>query len=150
MRNKLLLCAVFLLMEASLLAQSSHPDGYVWASWNPSMKLGFAMGFLQATDTNGALAIANCMDMLNYIDLKKVDGDRWKNMCLSDKTYDYSGISMGQFVDGLDAFYRDYRHKNLEVAFGLQYVRDQMRGKSQADLDAEVAKWQEVTQQVKH
>lgn len=133
-----------------LLAESSHPDGNTWASWNPSMKLGFVVGFLQATDTDGAVKMVTCLDMLNYIDLKKVSGERWKDMCLNDKTNDYGGISMGQFVDGVDAFYRDYRHRNLEVSFGLQYVRDQMRGKTQAELDAEVPQWQEMTQKVKH
>jgi hypothetical protein len=89
------------------------------------------------------------MGMLNYLDYSKVSGERWKDMCLNDKSYDYSGIAMGQFVDGADVFYRDYKHKNLEVGFALQYVRDQMRGKSQKDLDAEVASWQEVEQRVK-
>lgn len=150
MRNMALLCGVLVLTVAPLMAGSSHPDGYTWASWNPSMKLGFVVGFLQATDTGGAIATATCMDMLNYIDQKKIDAEKWKGMCLNDRTNDYSGVSMGQFVDGVDTFYRDFRHRNLEVAFGLQYVRDQMRGMTQAALDAEVAKWQEVTQQVKH
>jgi len=151
LRKKIALLSMPLMLAlVPLLAESSHPDGNTWASWNPSMKLGFVVGFLQATDTDGAVKMVTCLDMLNYIDLKKVSGERWKDMCLNDKTNDYGGISMGQFVDGVDAFYRDYRHRNLEVSFGLQYVRDQMRGKTQAELDAEVPQWQEMTQKVKH
>jgi|HubBroStandDraft_4_1064222.scaffolds.fasta_scaffold396248_2 hypothetical protein len=140
---------VLLFAAGSLSAQSSNPDGNAWAAWTPTFKLGFVSGYLQATDTAGAVSMAACMGALNYLDFTKVSGERWKDMCLNDKSYDYSGIAMGQFLDGTDAFYRDYRHKNLEVAFAFQYVRDQMRGKSQKDLDAEVASWQEVEQKVK-
>ena len=41
----------------------------------------------------------------------------WNKICVNDnKDKDYAGIMMGQFIDGVDAFYRDYRHRNLEIA----------------------------------
>lgn len=48
---------------------------------------------------------------------------------------------MGQFVDGMDAFYKDYRNKQLEVGWAIQYVRDEIKGKPAQELDAEVALW---------
>ena len=93
--------------------------------------------------------MASCMMVLNYLDKEKVSLDKWKDMCLNDKTYDFGGISMGQYVDGVDVFYRDYRHRNLEISFALDYVRDSVRGKSQQELDAEVAEWQKIETGVK-
>ncbi|MGA8212868.1 MAG: hypothetical protein WB799_04700 [Candidatus Sulfotelmatobacter sp.] len=87
------------------------------------------------------------MDTANYLDSKKISVDGWKELCAKENNNkNYSGIPLGQFVDGSDAFYRDYRHRNLEIGFALQYVRDQMKGKSQAELDAEVTTWQAAQQ----
>lgn len=62
-------------------------------------------------------------------------------MCLSDTQFDYDGITMGQFVDGIDAFYKDYRNKQLEVSWAVEYARDAIKGKPAQELEAEVALW---------
>jgi hypothetical protein len=64
-----------------------------------------------------------------------------EKMCLNDAQFDYDGIAMGQFIDGIDAFYNDYRNKQLEVGWAIQYARDSIKGKPTQDLDAEVALW---------
>ena len=46
-------------------------------------------------------------------------------MCLSNTEFDYDAIAFGQFVDGMDVFFKDYRNKQLEVGWAIQYVRDQ-------------------------
>lgn len=144
--NRCLLAVVVCCLP--LFARASNaPDGYAWSSWAPNFKLGFVVGYLQASDTAGAVSMSACMTTLNYLDPTKVSAEKWKNMCLNDKMYDFSGISMGQFVDGVDVFYRDYRNKNLEVAFALQYVRDQMHGKTSQELSAELAQWQKIQQE---
>jgi len=142
--------SLLLFAASSLFAQGSHPDGYDWGKWNPNVKIGFVMGYIEATHVDSEAALAICMDTANYLDSKKISVEGWKQICTSENNAkNYSGIPMGQFVDGADAFYRDYQHRNLEVGFALQYVRDQMRGKSQADLDAEVATWQTAQQSLK-
>jgi hypothetical protein len=108
------------------------------------------IGYIEATHANSEAALAICMDTANYLDSKKMPIEGWKQLCTSEhNAKDFSGIPMGQFVDGADAFYRDYRHRNLEIGFALQYVRDQMRGKSQAELDAEIVMWQAAQQSLK-
>jgi len=48
---------------------------------------------------------------------------------------------MGQLVDGMDAFYKDYRNRQLEVGWAIQYARDSIKGKPAQELDAEIALW---------
>lgn len=60
---------------------------------------------------------------------------------LSNTLFDYGTITMGEFVAGIDAFYADYRNKQLEVGYAIEYARDSIKGKPTQDLDAEVALW---------
>jgi len=62
-------------------------------------------------------------------------------MCLSDTQFDYDSISMGQFVEGMNVFYRDYRNKQLQAGWAIQYARDAIKGKPARELDAEVTLW---------
>lgn len=41
---------------------------------------------------------------------------------------------MGQVADGVDEFYKDFRNKLIGVVFALDYVRDQLKGKSPDEL----------------
>lgn len=141
---------VAVLLGSSSILAAERPDGYTWGGWSPSFKLGYIVGYMQGMGFAGTVSMGACMMTIPYLDPAKVPPDKWKEICLSDKTYDFDGISMGQFVDGTDSFYRDYRNKNLEVGFALQYVRDRMRGMTQQDLDTEVSKWQALTQQKPH
>jgi hypothetical protein len=71
--------------------------------------------------------------------------DILQKMCLSDKTFDYDSIPMGQFVDGMDTFYKDYRNKQLEVGWAIQYARDEIKGKPAPELEAQVSLWRRCT-----
>jgi hypothetical protein len=48
---------------------------------------------------------------------------------------------MGQFVAGMNAFYKDYRNKQLDAGLAIEYARDAIKGKSAEELDAEVTLW---------
>lgn len=64
-----------------------------------------------------------------------------RNLCLSNDSLDFDGISIGQLVNGIDAFYSDYRNKQLNVNWAIQYARDSIKGKTAQELDAEVTLW---------
>jgi hypothetical protein len=67
--------------------------------------------------------------------------DILQKMCLSHTEFDYDGISFGQYVDGMDAFFKDYRNKQLEVDWAIECVRDEVKGRSARELDAKVVMW---------
>jgi hypothetical protein len=64
-----------------------------------------------------------------------------QKMCLSDNQFDYDSISMGQFVDGMNIFYKDCRNKQLEAGLAIQYTRDSIKGKPAQELETEVTMW---------
>src|SRR5437588_9212736 len=74
---------------------------------------------------------------LKWPSLKVQDVQR--RFCLSDD--DFDGITMGQFVDGVDAFYKDYKNKQLAITWALEYVRDEIKGKPSAELTAKLEMW---------
>jgi hypothetical protein len=107
----------------------------------PSLKLGWVSGFATAMDLAGTLQMTTCAYNLPLYqkEFPTVDPkDIFQKMCASNTQFDYDGITMGQFVDGMDVFYTDYRNKQLYATWAIELVRDQIKGKSREELDAEV------------
>jgi hypothetical protein len=141
---------VVFVLSASTLSAADKPDwnGYWWAGMTPRFKLGWVSGYAKAMDNAAAIHIATCVANMPLYQEKFPNLDPkalLQKMCLSDNSLDYDGISMGQFVDGIDAFYNDYRNKQLEVGWAIEYVRDQIKGKSSQELEAEVTAWRRCT-----
>lgn len=119
-------------------------NGYWWAGMNPSFKLGWVSGYAKAMDLAGSLQMETCAANLPMYQKEYPSTDPkvlLQRLCLSDTQFDYDGIAMGQFVDGIDAFYRDFRNKQLEIGWAIEYVRDEIKGKPAAELDAEAGLW---------
>ncbi|MGD1064592.1 MAG: hypothetical protein ABR860_15140 [Terracidiphilus sp.] len=133
-----------LVPSTSLAADKTNLDGYWWEKMDASFKLGWVSGYAQAMDLAGSIQMATCASNMPLYVKEYPNTDPkviLQKMCLSDTQFDYDGISMGQFVDGVDAFYKDYRNKQLEVGLAIQYARDSIKGKPAQDLDAEVTLW---------
>ena len=62
---------VLLFVASFLSAEASHPDGYDWGKWNQSVKIGFVMGWIEATHSDGALALSICISTADFLDTKK-------------------------------------------------------------------------------
>lgn len=139
------LFVVSLVFPMSLLgADKPEWNGYWWNGMTPSFKLGWVSGYAKAMDLAGTLQMTACANNLPLYAEKYPNvppKEIFQKMCSSDDTFDYDGISMGQFVDGIDAFYRDYRNKQLEVGWAIQYVRDEIKGKPAEKLDSEMTLW---------
>jgi hypothetical protein len=141
----LALLALVVLCPAALSnSDNLELDGTSWNNENPSFKLGWVSGYAKAMDLAGSLQISTCAAEL------PIYKEKWPNldpqvllqkMCLSDKTFDYDGITMGQFVSGMDSFYRDYRNQQVQAGWAIEYTRDEIKGKPASELDAEVSLW---------
>jgi hypothetical protein len=94
MKHVVGLLVVALLFYSVSAFAATPQDCYTWMGWTPSFKLGYVVGFMEASDAAGAVGMAGCMNMLNYLDFTKVSGEKWKDMCLNDKAYDFDGIPM--------------------------------------------------------
>ena len=140
------LVVLFLLVEngRGQQQQQQQHNGYWWANTNPSFKLGWVSGYAKAMDYAGSIQMSTCAANMPMYAKEFPNTDPkviMQKLCLSDTEFDYDGIAMGQFVDGMDAFYRDFRNKQLEVGWAIQYLRDQVKGKPAAELDTEVSLW---------
>jgi hypothetical protein len=146
MKSLVVLVATAVLLVPSVLeaADKVDLDGYKWEKFDAGFKLGWVSGYANAMDLAGSLQMATCASNLPMYAKEFPSTDPQvilQKMCLSDTQYDYDGIPMGQFVNGIDAFYRDYRNKQLSVGWAIQYVRDAIKGKPTQELDAEVTAW---------
>lgn len=149
MRTRItIVIAVLLVSACKLLAADQNLDGYWWEKWDASFKLGWVSGYVKAMDLAGTIQTARCAAELPMYAKEYPNVDPkviLQRMCFSNMQFDYESITMGQFVAGIDAFYRDYRSKQLEVGYAIEYARDSIKGKPTQDLDAEVALWRRCT-----
>ncbi len=128
--------------------QQLQYNGYWWLSMAPSFKLGWVSGYAKAMDFAGTVQMGTCAANLSMYQKQFPDTDPkvlMQRLCLSDKQFDYDGIAMGQFVDGIDGFYNDFRNKQLEIGWAIEYVRDEVKGKPASELDSEVNLWRTCT-----
>lgn len=116
-------------------------DGYWWLESNPSFRLGFVSGYVVAMDEAGVKEFAQCAGLADMLKDRFPGQNVVQKLCLDEKNADFDGITMGQFVDGVDEFYKDFRNKQLGVSWALQYVRDQVKGKPAKDLESELTTW---------
>jgi hypothetical protein len=125
-------------------ADKTDLDGYSWEKFDASFKLGWVSGYAKAMDLAATIQLSTCASNMPMYGKEFPTTDPkviLQKMCLSHTEFDYDSISMGQFVDGITAFYKDYRNKQLEVGWAIQYSRDAIKGKSAQELDAEVTLW---------
>lgn len=148
MKRALTLAIVLLLCSVVLAADKPQWDGYWWLNQNQSFKLGWVIGYAKAMDSAFAVHLSTCAatmplykDKFPNVDPKEI----FQKMCGDNSAFDYDGITFCQFVDGIDTFYRDYRNKELDIGWAIQYVRDEIKGKPAQELDAEVTLWRRCT-----
>lgn len=119
-------------------------DGTWWQSTTPGFKLGWVTGYGMAMDSAAASKMGACLPSIPLYRDKYPDADPKdfvQKLCFSDSSLDYDGIAMGQFVDGIDDFYRDYRNRQISVGWAIEYVRDAIKGKPAGELESEVVMW---------
>jgi hypothetical protein len=135
---------VALMVPDAPLADKTELDGYRWEKFDASFKLGWVSGYAQAMDLAGTIQMSTCASNLPLYAKEFPNTDPkaiLQEMCLSNTQFDYDNVPMGQFVDGMNTFYADYRNKQLQASWAIQYTRDSIKGKPAQELDAEVTLW---------
>lgn len=140
---KPLLTAVLLVLASSAslaFAQNKSPaqDGLWWNQIDPSIRLGYVLGYTQGAESANINTMTKCLVL--WTDGKSIKEnysfEQWRKICMPQG--DFDGIPMGQFVDGLNAFYADYRNQKIDVGWALGHVRDGIKGKTETLLEADV------------
>jgi len=125
-----------LILAVSLLAPVVTPvetgatqNGFWWANMSQERRIGFVEGYITGLSRAEGMvtetAKAKKIEFLEVVSKKPVAS-----------YFDFYQVSYGQCIDGLNEFYKDYRNKRININVAILYVRDQVRGVPQTELDA--------------
>jgi hypothetical protein len=121
---------------------NASPSGHDWNSYSESLKTGYALGFINGASLGAVREVNLCFQLTNisldivntsnefhkqwkekYPDivtaatsqiLNQVDRPEFKqDFCLKSLNSGFENITVGQFLSGANAFYRDYRNESI-------------------------------------
>jgi hypothetical protein len=161
-------CWIWVVLLSAAFGQSNgSPTGHDWNTYSENLKTGYALGFINGA-TLGAIREATlCFQLtkisFDIINTSNVFFKQWKEkypeivtaatsqmlnqadhpefkpeFCLKSFNSGFENITVGQFLSGVNAFYRDYRNESIPVNYAMQYVRDDINGKSSTELNADL------------
>ena len=156
----------FLLLTAAFGQNTNaSPSGHEWNNYSEGLKTGYLLGFINGTSIGAFREVDVCLQLTRIsVDIINTTNDslkRWKekypdivtattshmlsqadrpefkqDFCLKSFKSGFENFTVGQFLSGVNAFYGDYRNQSIPVNYAIQYVRDDINGKSPADLSA--------------
>jgi len=116
-------------------------DGYTWESWDNSTKVGWVFGFwdgIYQAHREGVFFLVRIPGLME----RKVAGTYKRadevTEGLDNEFRDrisLSGITSGQQVAGLDAFYKDYRNKRILAGEAIYIVKLEVTGGPQEFIE---------------
>jgi hypothetical protein len=98
-------------------AQSDF-DGDFWISKTDAIKLTYVLGFVDGRNDGIGAAAEAVGTTVNDPRLSKLSSE----------------ATVGQIVDGVDDFYKDWRNRKVLLRHAMQYVEDEAQGKDDSKL----------------
>lgn len=109
-------------------------DGTDWQSYSEAQKVGYIAGYISAMS-------AARLNMSYFCSVTK-DHSSTVQTCNNTVTFlDYSEITVGQYLRGMDELYKDFRNGQLPITYGLRLVRDEVKGRTQESVERELVAW---------
>ena len=102
-----MLAGIILVLSISAGGAEKKRNGYWWESYPYIYKLGLIEGYTSASHHAAGLIDEHLVSL-----------------------YDFSGITFGQYLEGIDAFYKDYKNKQILFRYAILWVRDDIKGDS--------------------
>jgi hypothetical protein len=130
----LALWAFFCVAVGATLPDENWPkhNGHWWLSQVPHDRISFLEGYVAAkTDSNASLQGLKRSG-------KVTSEDGLRVLDVEQEASDFYNLSLGQLSDGLTHFYSDYRNETVDFNGALSFVRHQIRGRTQEQLDREL------------
>jgi hypothetical protein len=112
----------------------SDANGSSWRSASETSKLGYISGYISAMEEATVSTAYLC---------------GWQGRADSEpctvtiKALDFSGITVGQYLNGMDAFYKDFRDTQYPQVAAMRIVRDQINGRPAEDIEKELVAWRQ-------
>ena len=127
--HKRLVIALALLLSSvlHLSAQQQVHNGFWWKELSGTAKSFYVTGFVEGNG-KADLYWRVAKDSIKARFTPEVKAGL-KNI------NDFSQVRFGQFVDGLDEFYKDYRNTSIHVDDAICHVRDEIKGAGEKYLE---------------
>lgn len=107
---------------------SLRHDGNWWKGLNSLTKYGYVAGYAEGSQkADDTWAYGECKTKVTAKYLSAVQ-----------KGDDYSGMTFGQLIEGVDAFYKDFRNTRILTTDAMMVVKEQISGLSQKQIDEEL------------
>jgi hypothetical protein len=114
-------------------------DGSDWKQWPQSYKVGRIDGWTDAM-SQAQLATA----FLCAFQLKIPPDSKEGRACTTQaQSLNFEKIKFGQYLDGMDNFYKDFRNTEYPLSGAIMLVRDQIRGRLEAEIEREMESWRQ-------
>ena len=131
MKRYIPIICVLMILGLSSLPVAAVEDGNAWREYSQSAKSYFLVGVIMGMDLGKSLTVRSLFD-------EGEDGCAGK---ANEAYYDYrqrlfSAPTIGQFRDGLDVFYEDYRNRSITVDMALWVVAKKIAGATKEDIQA--------------
>lgn len=130
-KNLVAICLVFMFVAYSA-GEDMRRDGNWWITESRSTKINYVLGFLDGME------LGKNFSMWKYMHAD----DSAHKACISNVSESYGefmtryldNVTVGQIVDGLEAFYSDYRNRRIETHFAVWYVVRAVAGTPENEL----------------
>jgi len=104
---------------------TSRTDGNWWNGLNSLAKYGYVIGYGDGSvKADATWAYGPCKTQVTA-----------KYLAAVQKGNDYSGITIGQLIEGVDQFYKDFRNTRILTTDAMMVVKQQISGFSQKQID---------------
>src|ERR1700737_2228691 len=117
----------------------SDQDGSFWQQQPQAFKIGYVEGYIEAMG-NAQIRIA----LMCALELKLTsESDAGKACIANAQALHFDNIQIGQFIGGMDTFYKDFRNTQYPMRAAMRIVRDQIIGRSAENIDKELTNWRQ-------
>jgi len=139
----------YVLVGTAIGADSTH-NGYWWNENSASYKLGYVNGYASAMVDFSNATFFGCLARKHGGKApEKMPPREEMEACNADPTmavYDFGELRVGQVVEGVDEFYKDFRNKTIHINLALAYVKDQLKGKkTNIELEQDLAEYRRLS-----
>jgi hypothetical protein len=125
--------AVLLLSACCFGQKEDVLRGSAWRDYSEQFKGGYITGYIHAMGLAQFDFLTTCMS------IKDVEAHK---VCHSNmQSLDFDSITVGQFLDGMNKFYKDFRNLQVPLTMAMGLVRDEIRGRSEEDVQKELDSW---------
>lgn len=123
MRARIIVLVCVFFAGAGLSGEETRRDGRWWTQQSAGFRLLYILGFMDGLDLGHRFSVPE----------RTVGHDasvEARRSYREQKERYFTGVTVGQISDALDAFYRDHRNRSINVADGFEIVLRSLKGEN--------------------